>query len=99
MPLYKVRIFPQNGQSTVVDAVSPSKAACKAFQIFRKKDNSEICRSVEVFTEGKRASAKYKIERVEIEHPNEHEKLHNIRHRNVAVRDKEKICSDDTGSI
>jgi hypothetical protein len=95
MPLYKVRIVPDPKVQTVVEAVSPSKAACKAFQIFRRRNEVNSCRSLEVYTEGKRASAKYKIETVEIANQNEHEKLHDIRHKNVAVRVDEKICSDD----
>jgi hypothetical protein len=76
MPLYQVR----NATKEIIDvfeAVSPSNAACKAFNSVRRKTKITEMQCY-VVTEGKRNMVAYLVKLVPLEKPNDHERKHNI---------------------
>lgn len=76
MPLYQVR----NHEKQIIDvfeAVSPSNAACKAFNKVRRQIKITEMQCF-VVTEGKRTMTAYLVKLVPLEKPNDHEKKHNI---------------------
>lgn len=84
MPLYQVR----NKDKAVIDvfeAVSPSNAACKAFNSERRKNKITEMQCF-VVTEGKRTMTAYLVKLVPLEKPNDHEKKHNILHKTHAFK-------------
>jgi len=83
MPLYLVRT---KDFKETIDAVSPSRAACKAFHKLTKiRGNDEPIR-FSVVTEGKRYAQCYDVLLETIEFPNEHEILHNIKRKARAIK-------------
>lgn len=85
MPLYLVRWDEFNER---YDAVSPSKAACKAFHSVCKTHGTDTPITVSVVTEGKRYAQSYDVRLEAIVAPNDHERLHNITRRTVATKCK-----------
>lgn len=85
MPLYKVR-DPLHNECIVLKAISPSKAACRAFHSFRRKYLVTLPYVLDVFTEGKKLVSKYNIDVIAIENPNSHELLHGIHTKTIATR-------------
>jgi hypothetical protein len=83
MPLYMVK-HEGTGNIASYNAVSPSKAACKAFASQRRKGAQEKSMMFRVTTEGLVASKVYTVGLKEIVSQNEHEAKHNITHKAVA---------------
>lgn len=75
-----------SGSVSSVNAVSPSKAACKAFASQRRKGSTEKAMRFRVSTEGLVASKVYSVSLEKILQQNEHEAKHNITHKAVAQK-------------
>ena len=85
MPLYLVK-HESTGTIASYNAVSPSKAACKAFASQRRKGCADTPMRFQVTTEGLVASKMYSVHLQLIVHKNEHEAKHNITHKAVAFK-------------
>lgn len=92
MPLYQVRDDAKNVVG-VFESVSPSKAACKAFNSQRRKEPPDSSGSMKLFvaTEGKRFLVGYMVRVEPLEKQTPHESKHGITTATRATR----IADDD----
>jgi hypothetical protein len=77
MPLYLVRHKDTDFKETV-EAVSPSRAACKAFHILTRKHPSLSEPVISVITEGKRYDQCYRVALAPVENPTAFERTRGI---------------------
>jgi len=92
MPLYIVR---RNSFKDTIEAVSPSRAACKAYHAIVRKHPDVSDPIISVITEGKRYDQLYRVSVVPIESPSAFEASHRITHAAKAV----KISRESKGSV
>jgi hypothetical protein len=92
MPLYIVR---RNSFKDTIEAVSPSRAACKAYHAIVRKHPDVSDPIISVITEGKRYDQLYRVSLVPIESPSAFEASHRITHAATAV----KISRESKGSV